>query len=128
MLDAAIAFTLFDKVLTAIGLIREGKKQRSEKTDLALLALYAALSETKAYLGQRKAGGARNLVQEAGLANLWHKASIPLREIDPEFAGRCFLKGGYWLEPDAWSDDRVKKSGIAIDEVFEQTRALVCGE
>jgi hypothetical protein len=127
MVEPAVAFTLFDKVLTVIGLLREGKKQRSEKTDHALLALYAALNETKAYQQQRKAGAARDQQREFALANLWHKASIPLRELDPELAEKCFIKGGYWMEPDAWTDEKVKQSGIAIDQVFDQTRAFLCG-
>lgn len=127
MVEPTVAFTLFDKVLTAIGLLREGKKQRSEKTDQALLALYAALNETKAYLQQRKEGAARDQQREFALASLWHRASIPLRELDTELSERCFLKGGYWMEPDAWTDEKVKQSGITIDQVFEQTRAFLCG-
>lgn len=128
MVESSIAFTLFDKVLTAIGLLREGKKQRSEKTDQALLALYAALGETKAYLQQRKTGGLSDRQREFGLANLWHRASIPLRELDPELAERCFIKGGYWMEPEAWTDEKIAQAGIAVDQVFEQTRAFLCGE
>jgi hypothetical protein len=126
MVEPVVAFTLFDKVLTAIGLLREGKRQRSEKTDQALLALYAALNETKAYTQQRKGGAPRETQREFALANLWHRASIPLRELDPELAEKCFIKGGYWMEPDAWTDEKVKQSGIAIDQVFEQTRSFLC--
>ena len=125
MLEPIVAFTLFDKVLAGLGLLREGKKQRSEKTDQALLALYAAIAETKAYLKERKQGAAPNRNSEFAIANLWHKASVPLREIDPEFAERCFLKGGYWMEPDAWDQTRINEKGIAIDSVFEATRSLL---
>lgn len=100
MIEPTVAFSLFDKVLAGLGLIREGRKQRTEKIDQALLALYAALAETKAYIEDRSGGKRRNRKREFGLARLWHSASIPLRVIDERFADRCFLKGSYWMDPD----------------------------
>lgn len=57
MIEPPTAFTLFDKTLSVLGLIREQKKQRTEKIDQALLALFAALTETRSYLSatERKA-------------------------------------------------------------------------
>lgn len=119
MLEAIVAFTFFDKVLAGLGLLREGQKERSQKTDEALLNLYVAISETKTYLNERKNGAARSEEREYAIARLWHKASVPLREIDPEFAERCFIKGGYWMEPAVWTDEQIKSKGIAIDQVLE---------
>ena len=125
MIDSGIAFTLFDKVLTAIGLLREGKKRRTERTDQALLALYEALAETRAYIADRAGGKRRNRKREFAIAKLWNAASIPLREIDPELAERCFLKGGYWMDPHVWDKKKIQEKGIAIDSVFEATRKLL---
>jgi hypothetical protein len=125
MLDPAVAFTLFDKMLAGLGLLREGKKQRTEKIEQALLALYAAIAETKSYIQVQHSGALRSREREFEIAKLWHKASVPLRTIDPEFAGRCFLKGGYWMEPEAWDQTRIAGQGISIDAVFEATRALL---
>ena len=68
MLESTVAFTLFDKVLTVLGLLREGKKQRTEKTDQALLALYAAITETKAYIQERRGGAPRDHRREYQIA------------------------------------------------------------
>lgn len=68
MIDPGTAFTLFDKVLAGLGLLREGKKERTEKTDHALLALYAALAETKAYISDRENGKRRNRDKEYSAA------------------------------------------------------------
>jgi len=125
MIEPTVAFTLFDKVLAGLGLLREGKKERTAKTDQALLALYAALSETKKYINEGHAGAARKRGKEWEIAELWHKASIPLRELDREFAQKCFLKGSYWLEPEAWTQERIAQTDIAIDSVFEATRTLL---
>jgi hypothetical protein len=125
MIEPTTAFTLFDKVLTGLGLIREGQKARNEKVDHALLALYAALTETKSYIESREKGKRRSREREYQLARLWHNASIPLRAIDKDFAQRCFLKGSYWLEPETWDKKRVEETEIAINTVFDATRQLL---
>ena len=125
MIEPTTAFVLFDKVLAGLGLLREGNKERSEKTDHALLALYAALAETRAYISDRENGKRKNRDREYSIARLWHSASIPLRSIDKYFAGRCFLKGSYWMEPDTWDKKKIEETGIAIDTVFDATRKLL---
>lgn len=125
MLETATAFTLFDKLLAALGLLREGQKTRSAKTDAALAALYNALNKTKPYLEVRANGGARDRAEEFEIARVWHDASIPLREIDRELAKRCFIKGGYWHEPDAWDDATINQKGIAFTQVMASTKALL---
>ena len=125
MLEPTTAFTLFDKVLAGLGLIREGQKARTAKVEHALNALYVALNETKAYIDDRTNGKRKNRKREFDLAKLWHSASIPLRSIDKEFAARCFAKGSYWMEPEAWDKRRIEETGIAIDAVLEETRKLL---
>lgn len=125
MIEAGVAFTLFDKIIAGLGLIRDGKKQRTEKTEHALRALYIALTETRAYITGRENGKRRNRRREYQLAELWQSASIPLRSIDKDFATRCFDKGNYWMDPDAWDKEMIEETGIAIDQVLEQTRSLL---
>ncbi len=48
--------TIFDRLLSAIGLIKEKQKERSERVDQALYALYAALNETKSYVSFLNSG------------------------------------------------------------------------
>ncbi len=125
MIEAGVAFMLFDKILAGLGLIRDGKKQRTEKIDHALRALYVALMETRAYITERENGKHRNRKREYQLADLWHSASIPLRTIDKDFARRCFAKGNYWMDPEAWNKGMIEETGIAIDRVLEKTRSLL---
>jgi len=125
MIESGVAFALFDKALAGLGLIREGERQRTEKVENALRALYVALTETRAYISEREGGKHRNREREYQLAELWQSASIPLRTIDKEFAGRCFAKGNYWMDPKAWDKERIDETGIAIDSVLEATRKLL---
>lgn len=101
MVEPTVAFTLFDRTLSVLGLIRDRKKQRTEQTDQALLTLYAALAETRSYLSDLQAGKPRDKERQFAIARLWNTASVPLREIDKDLSERCFLKGGYWMEPEA---------------------------
>jgi hypothetical protein len=117
--------TLFNKTLEIFGLIREGKKRKDEKIDLALFALYTALCETRAYVHDLNDGKRRNKKKEWRLAMLWHKASVPLRYIDRDLARRCFIKGGYWLEPETWSTAKVRNNGIALEKVYKKTKELL---
>jgi hypothetical protein len=125
MIEPTIAFTLFDKALSVLGLIRDRRRQRNEKTDQALLALYAALAETRYYISELDDGEPRNREKELAIAQLWNAASVPLREIDIGLAERCFIKGSYWIEPDAWSSKNIKAKGIAIESMFDATRQLL---
>ncbi len=125
MIEPSTAFALFDKTLSVLGLIRDHKKQRTELIDLALLALYTALAETRSYLSDLKDGKRRDKKREFAIARLWNTASVPLRQIDKDLAERCFLKGGYWMEPEAWDQKKIEAKGITIDSVFEATRQLL---
>jgi len=128
MPEAAIILTIFDKVLNVLGLIRDGNIKKDEKIDNSLHALYAALSETKAYSVLLNEGAKRNRDKEFKLAELWHEASVSLRHVEPELAHKYFLKGSYWLEPDAWDEAKIKENQIALDKVFEETRELLVGK
>ncbi len=125
MVDPVLPFTLFDKALEAVGLIRDKKQKRTERTDQALLALYAALAETRAYISELENGKPRSREKEVAIARLWNTASVPLRVIDIGLAERCFEKGGYWMEPEAWDPGRIEAKGIAIESMYEATRQLL---
>ena len=120
-----ITVAIFDRLLAALGLIREGRRRRNERIDQALYALYAALNETKAYIEFLSSGKKRNRKREYAIAKLWHDASIPLRDIDHDLAMRCFIKGGYWLKPDTWTEVMIRQKRIKLDQVISSTRKLL---
>jgi hypothetical protein len=120
-----MAFVIFDRVIATLGLIREGKKRRNDRIDQALYALYTALNETKAYIERLESGKRRDRKTEWAIARLWHDASIPLRNIDPDLAERCFIKGSFWMEPETWTDKKIKRKRIKLDQVLKSTRKLL---
>jgi hypothetical protein len=111
--------------LAALGLIRENHKNRTERIDQALYALYAALNETKAYVHRLNSGMRRNRKTEFAIAKLWSDASIPLRTIDSDLADRCFLKAGYWQDPDTWTDLKLTRKRIKLDQVIKSVHDLL---
>ncbi len=119
------AVTLFDRLLAAIGLIKEKQKARTIRTDVGLYALYAALNETKAYISSLNLGKERDRDREFSIAKLWQDASVPLRKVDPELAKRCFDKGSYWWEPEAWSELMIHQKKIGLNQVINSTRELL---
>lgn len=125
MIEASIVMIILDKFLNVLGLIRDGKVKKDAQIDKALLALYAALSETKAYVACLEEGKPHDRQHEHKLAKMWHEASVPLRHIDPDLAERCFIKGSYWMERKSWTEARIKENRIALDQVFESTRDLL---
>lgn len=125
MMEVTTAVTILGKLLNVVGLIRNGRIKKDVRTDEALFALYAALSETKSYISSLAEGKAHDRKYEHKLANMWHKASIPLRHIDSDLAKRCFDKGNYWMNPNSWSEASIRENRIAIDQVLESIRDLL---
>jgi hypothetical protein len=125
MAKEQVVFAVFDRVLGALGLIREGKKWRNDRTDKALYALYTALNETKVYVEKLNYGKRRNRKIERAIAKLWHDVSVPLRDIDRDLADRCFIKGSYWMEPNTWTEMKIEEKRIKVDQVLESTRKLL---
>lgn len=125
MVEPIIALSIFDRLLAILGLIRENDKLAEQRKDEALAALYAALKGTKSYLNARAARAERDLGREMDIAGLWQAASIPLRHIDPHFASVAFEKGGYWMQPEIWTDEQIEAKGIKIDQVMRETRELL---
>jgi len=117
--------TIFNRLLAAIGLLRAKKKERGEKTDQALYALYTALNETKAYMSHLQSGKERDRNREFFIAKLWHDASVPLRKVDRDLAKRCFDKGNYWLEPNTWSELMIISKRIDLSQIMESIRDLL---
>lgn len=125
MVEPVTLLGLFGKTLGVLGLIREGRQRRNEQIDRALFALYTALCETRVYVRDLENGERRSRKKEVAIAHLWHAASVPLRYIDRDLADRCFLKGSYWLDEEAWTQERINSSGIALDTMLEKTRDIL---
>ena len=68
-MEVGTAFTLFDKLLDILGLVKSGKIERDNKVDEALNTLHEALVETQAYVRISSAQG-RDAEKEHKLSRL----------------------------------------------------------
>lgn len=75
------------------------------------------MAETQYYTSALDGGEPGNREKELAIAQLLNAALVPLLEIDIGLAGRCFIKGSYRIEPDAWSSKSIKAKGIAIESI-----------
>jgi hypothetical protein len=135
-MEAAVVLGVADSVLSWFGLMREEKHQRSERERRAIKALLIAVNETVLYFRrldnphlarteEERLGFERNIQAEEALSRLWMDASAELREINPDLAKRCFLKGQYWADRDSWSSDDVLNANIKLEEVLKDAKALI---
>ena len=111
--------------------LREGRAGHRTRHNAALLALYAAANETQIYVNRqapqftRRPPPARDLAREEKLSRMWREASVLVREFDHDLAERCFDKGGYWTDPEAWSEQEIKAARIELKRVVEEARELL---
>ena len=112
--------------------LRTKHEKGRERYQEALEAVYTALNETRIYLGSldsksllNTANLSRNKEKEANLSRLWTQASTKMRNVDHQWAIICFEKGGYWANPEAWSDDELKEAGIKIEDVIKEAQELL---
>ena len=93
--------------------------------DEALIAIYTAANETRAYIKALHRGQPPNEAREQRLARLWELASIPIRHFSEDLARRCELKGNYWRAPQEWPIGLVNDARIGLDQVFNETQKLL---
>ena len=115
---------VLDRIINLLGPIATLSKDRRELKDSALRAISTALNET--YLYYRDLGSkSRDPDREAMLVKYWSAAAIPLRHFDDELAGVCELKSEYWVNPENYTDEEVKKLGIELDSVRQAYRKML---
>jgi len=115
---------LIEKLITLMGPISTLSKEKRELKDNALRAISTALQETKIYYKSLERGSERNTDTEAQLVRYWGAAAIPLRHIDEELAVICEHKAEFWINPEDWSNEKVKSFGIKLEDVTRAYRQL----
>jgi len=117
------------------GTLSGQQRERREDEKAALRSLYAALNETRIYIGRlsrpsvsrirRSQDVERNEEIEARISRLWTEASVSLRDLDRDLAERCLLKGDYWANPEAWSEQDIARARIGVNRVFKDAQKLL---
>jgi len=123
--EVIVTADIFKGILTIINKISGRNDRKNDKVDQALFALFTAIVVTRGYADKLSNGNVRNRNQELAIAELWDKASIPLRHIDKDFASKCCDKGNYWLNSEIWTTEDIDEKGITLDKMEAMTRDLL---
>ena len=104
---------------TLLSYFQGERHAETEEDKEALSALLRAVQETNKYIRSE-----RNHAEEMRLSNFWGEAAIAVRKISKGLARRCYIKRGYWKDPDFWSYTEVKKANIALSDIEEEPGKL----
>src|SRR5207247_10604357 len=116
-------------LLQGLSILRDQRAQNRQQVDEALIAIYTAANETRAYIKALHRGQPPNEAREQRLARLWELASIPIRHFSEDLARRCELKGNYWRAPQEWPIGLVNDARIRSEEHTSELQSrvdLVC--
>ncbi len=114
-----------ERLIALLGPIGTLSKDRRDLKDNALRSISNALLETKLYYRDLGRGQVRNIETETQLSRYWAAAAIPLRHFDQELAAACENKGHYWLNPEAFTPEEIRRMGIRLEDVSLAYRKLV---
>lgn len=106
-------------------LARAGQKRREESRK-ALQDVIRATRQTKVYLRALEAHGRRDYDKEARLSDSWTELSFELRKLDVKaLAKRCDIAGGYWSDPDKFSDSFLSRAKVRLQDLEMEARAIL---
>ena len=108
---------------TLLNYFQAERHQKTKAEEKAFLALLKAVQETNKYI--RNHGN--NEEQEMDLSNYWGEAAIAVRKISKDLAKRCYIKRGYWKDPDSWSYEEIKKANISLSDIENELGKLIDG-
>jgi len=103
------------------------KAVREQKFQTALESLSLAVLETGKYINQVGKKGKINgqFEKERELGELWQKAAMDIRTVNPELAERCFLKAGYWTYPASLDETAIQQYDITLESMSKAVRGFV---
>lgn len=109
-----------------LGTLTASRVRRDQALEQALKAILDASLRTMHYLAElRDHGRPQDREIELELSQRWSDASVYLRKIHPDLAGRCQMKAAYWTNPADWTPAQVEHSRIGIERVYNEARALL---
>jgi len=112
-------------VISWFNTLAQDNRRNDEDYKKALLKIYLAANETRAYIATLKKRKNQDREKEVQLAHLWTEASVELRSINPDLAQRCLLKGEYWSDPLNWDHDSIDTARISLKEVTRRAQKLL---
>ena len=106
-------------------LARAGQKRR-EESRRALQGVIRATRRSRVYARQLEASGKRDFAKEETLSATWTDLSFELRKLGVRaLAKRCDIAGGYWSDPDGFSDAFLDQARVRLRDLELEARTLL---
>jgi hypothetical protein len=59
------------------------------------------------------------------ISSIWSKAAINARYFSKDLAKKCYIKSGYWSDPDSWNYDQARGHDITLNHIEELLKELL---
>jgi hypothetical protein len=93
------------------------RRARREDRHAAMSAIYLACHKTDEYVQRTRFSGRSNERIEHDLAYLWERAAILAREFDANLGRKCAFKNQYWLNPESYDANEMRRLRLDLDRV-----------
>lgn len=123
MIEIQSLMSIFNGALAWAKAYGDESNRHDEQYENALLAVYAATTETKNYISTLNE--TRDKEKERKLSELWYKAGIRLRKFNHDLAERCVIKADYWADPTKWSSPQIEEARITLENIIKETQKLI---
>ncbi|MDB4077459.1 hypothetical protein N9537_06405 [Porticoccaceae bacterium] len=120
---AGIAEVFLGPLQGLLNTLQSERHYKDKNTDEALLAIKAALLQTKKRI--ELGGPERDRSKEYELAELWSEASIKVRRANIPFAQALSEKSRYWEDQEIWEEDQAIAKGIRFSQLEVQLQELL---
>lgn len=106
-------------------LARAGERRR-EQSRQALQRVVRATRQTRVYVRQLDASGKRDFGKEEQLSATWTDLSFELRKLGVSaLAKRCDIAGGYWSDPEQFSQGFLEKARARLQDLELEAKSLL---
>lgn len=104
---------------------QDERHYKTNKKDEALKAINKAVQKTRKYIRKTESGDPEDVEKEMELSTLWSEAAIHARYFSKQLAQKCYIKGGYWSDPDTWNFDQIRGKGITLEHIENELKKLL---
>lgn len=109
-------------------LARAGQLRKSESRK-ALQGVINATRQTRVYVRALNASGKRDFRTEERLSATWTGLSFELRQLGVQaLAKRCDIAGGYWSDPETFSEEFLRLARARLQDLELEARTLLANQ
>ena len=112
-------------IIAILATLKSVDDRENDLESAAIKALSNAVTSTEKFVSiEQKEAASRDSNYE--LTDAWHQASLAFRDAgNIRMQDLCQIKGEYWLNPSAWTEEQVIEAGIKLAEMRERLNRVL---